>query len=75
MTARQEAYPHLRVFDDVFNLTTNNYVEDVNTDKLMHGAMHGLADALDADSAFLTAEQVRGLDPGDQAAPARSASS
>ncbi len=69
VTARQEVYPHLRVFDDVFNLTTSNYVEDVNPDKLMHGAMHGLADSLDADSAFLTAEQVRRLDQGDQLPP------
>jgi carboxyl-terminal processing protease len=69
VAARQEAYPHLRVFDDVFSLTTSNYVEDVNADKLMHGAMHGLADSLDADSAFLTAEQVRGLDQGNSLAP------
>ncbi len=51
----QETYPHLRVFDDVFSLTTGNYVEEVDVDRLMHGAMHGLADALDADSAYLTA--------------------
>ncbi len=63
--ARQEAYPHLRVFDEVFSLTTSNYVEDVNADKLMHGAMHGLADSLDPDSAFLSAEQVRQLEQGD----------
>jgi carboxyl-terminal processing protease len=64
----QDTYPHLRVFDDVFSLTTGNYVEDVDVDRLMHGAMHGLADALDADSAYLTAEQTRllkaGTDPG-----------
>ena len=53
--ARQETYPHLRVFDDVFSLTTGNYVEEVDVDRLMHGAMHGLAEALDADSAYLTA--------------------
>jgi len=44
----RETYPHLRVFDDVFSLTTGNYVEEVDVDRLMHGAMHGLADALDA---------------------------
>ena len=57
----QETYPHLRVFDDVFSLTTGNYVEPVDVDKLMHGAMHGLADSLDADSAFLTAEEAKGV--------------
>jgi carboxyl-terminal processing protease len=54
----EETYPHLRVFDDVFSLTTGNYVEEVDVDRLMHGAMHGLADALDADSAYLTPAQT-----------------
>jgi carboxyl-terminal processing protease len=70
-SARQETYPHLRVFDDVFSLTTGNYVEPVDVEKLMHGAMTGLADSLDADSAFLTADQTRAVEsraplpPGD----------
>ena len=62
--AGQETYPHLRVFDDVFSLTTGNYVEEVDVERLMHGAMHGLADALDADSAYLTAEQTKLLQSG-----------
>jgi carboxyl-terminal processing protease len=66
----QETYPHLRVFDDVFSLTTGNYVEEVDVDRLMHGAMHGLADALDADSAYLTAEPTRLLQSGAEAGPA-----
>ena len=63
-SARQETYPHLRVFDDVFSLTTGNYVEPVDVDKLMHGAMTGLADSLDADSAFLSADQARAVESG-----------
>ena len=66
----QEAYPHLRVFDDVFNLTTGNYVEEVNVDRLMHGAMHGLAESLDADSAYLTPAQTKLLESGADAGPA-----
>jgi len=62
--AKQETYPHFRVFDDVFSLTTGNYVEPVDVDKLMHGAMHGLADALDADSAFLQPEQAKSAESG-----------
>jgi carboxyl-terminal processing protease len=57
--ARENTYQHLKVFDDVIGLITNNYVEQVNVDKVMHGAMHGLADALDADSSYLTAEDVK----------------
>ncbi len=56
---RDEAYPYLRVFDDVFSLTTNGYVEPVDPGRLMHGAMHGLAEALDADSAYLTPDEAK----------------
>ncbi len=66
----QETYPHLRVFDDVFSLTTGNYVEEVDVDRLMHGAMHGLADALDADSAYLTAAQTKAAQSGAGGGPA-----
>lgn len=69
-TGGQETYPHLRVFDDVFSLTTSNYVEAVDVDRLMHGAMHGLADALDADSAYLTPAQAKLKDSGAEPGPA-----
>jgi carboxyl-terminal processing protease len=57
--ARDNTYQHLKIFDDVIGLITSNYVEEVNVDKVMHGAMHGLADGLDADSSYLSAEEVR----------------
>ena len=37
---------------------SDNYVEEVDVDKVMHGAMHGLADGLDPDSAYLDTTQV-----------------
>jgi carboxyl-terminal processing protease len=59
MAAREESsYEHLRIFEDVVSLISNNYVEDVDIDKVMHGAMHGLADGLDPDSAYLDSKQV-----------------
>jgi carboxyl-terminal processing protease len=57
--ASQGAYEHLRVFEDVVSLVTQNYVEPVNVERVMSGAMRGLADGLDADSAYLTPEQVK----------------
>jgi carboxyl-terminal processing protease len=63
--ARQDSYQYLRTFEDVVSLILNNYVEDVNVDKVMHGAMHGLADGLDPDSAFLDAAQLKVLEKGD----------
>jgi carboxyl-terminal processing protease len=57
--AREDAYQHLKVFDDVVGMITSSYVETVNVDKVMHGAMRGLAEGLDPDSAYLSAQQVK----------------
>ena len=59
-----ESYPALRIFEDVVTLILNNYVEEVDVDKVMHGAMHGLADGLDPDSAYLNVEQVKLFEKG-----------
>jgi carboxyl-terminal processing protease len=56
---REETYQHLKIFDDVVSLISSNYVEPANLDKVMKGAMNGLIDSLDADSAYLTPEQVK----------------
>ena len=55
-------YQHLKIFEDVVTLILNNYVEEVDVDKVMHGAMHGLADGLDPDSAYLDARQMQTVD-------------
>src|ERR1051325_10978404 len=62
--AREDTYQHLKIFDDVVNLITSNYVEKVNVDKVMHGAMRGLADGLDPDSAYLSPEEVKVVESG-----------
>jgi carboxyl-terminal processing protease len=69
-SAGQETYPHLKVFEEVFGLTTGNYVEEVDADRLMHGAMHGLADALDADSAYIDVSETKALESGVDPGPA-----
>ena len=68
--ARDETYAHLRVFQDVISLVLNNYVEDVRIDRVMTGAMRGLADGLDADSAYLTPDQVKVLEGHQNPGPA-----
>jgi carboxyl-terminal processing protease len=60
-----QAYQHLRVFEDVVSLVMSSYVEPVKVDRVMEGAMRGLADGLDPDSAFLSAKQVRALEAGE----------
>ena len=62
VTAREDTYPQLRIFQDVVQLITGSYVDPVNVDKVMTGAMHGLADSLDPDSAYLSADQVRQIE-------------
>ena len=62
--AREDTYQHLKIFDDVVSLITSNYVEEVNVDKVMRGAMHGLADGLDPDSAYLTPDEVKQVEAG-----------
>ena len=57
---------YLRVFHDVVTLVMDHYVEEVKVDRVMEGAMRGLADGLDADSAYLTPRQVRALESGEQ---------
>src|SRR3954451_25443137 len=69
VTAREDTYQHLRIFDDVVNLISGNYVEKADIDKVMTGAMHGLADSLDPDSAYLSAAQVKQVESGAGLAP------
>jgi len=59
VTAREDTYQPLKIFNDVVGLITGNYVEKVDVDKVMDGAMNGLADSLDPDSAFLTQAEVK----------------
>ena len=58
VAAREETFPHLTVFNDVVRLISDRYVEKTDMDKVLSGAMRGLSDGLDPDSAFLTADLV-----------------
>jgi carboxyl-terminal processing protease len=68
--ARESPYQHLRVFEDVVSLVLSNYVEPVEVDRMMQGAMRGLSDGLDPDSAYLQPEEVRRLESGSTAGEA-----
>src|SRR5216117_89057 len=62
--AREDTYQHLKIFDDVVSLISSNYVEEADIDKVMRGAMRGLADGLDPDSAYLTVAEVKQVESG-----------
>jgi carboxyl-terminal processing protease len=67
---KDDTYQHLRVFEDVVSLVLNNYVEEVDVKKAMKGAMNGLADNLDADSAFLPSNVASAYEANAPAGPA-----
>lgn len=70
VVAREDAYRHLRIFEDVVSLISENYVEDADLDEVMDGALAGLAGGLDVDSTFLSAESVARIESGADAGPA-----
>ena len=59
---RDETLRSLRVFEDVMQLVVENYVENVDVQKAMRGAMRGLTDGLDIDSAFLNPDLVKAFE-------------
>jgi len=59
---KDDTYQHLRVFDDVVSHVVNNYVEEVDIQQAMRGALRGLSDALDPDSAYLTPDLVKAVE-------------
>ena len=63
--AQDGTYQGLRIFEDVVSLVLNNYVEPVDVSEAMTGAMKGLADGLDPESAYLTPELVRSRESND----------
>jgi carboxyl-terminal processing protease len=68
--AKDETYRRLRIFYDVVSLVVDNYVEEVDIKKAMGGAMHGLVDGLDPDSAYLTPELTRSYEANAPMGPA-----
>ena len=68
-SARQGAFPHLRVFEDVISLIMSSYVEEVQVDEVMEGALRGLADGLDGDSAYLTPAEATLIEANAPQAP------
>ena len=72
LAVQDTSYQPLRVFEDVVSLVMNNYVEKVDNERIMRGALQGLAEGLDADSAWLTPAQVGGVARGQ--APAKGTS-
>jgi len=66
---KDDTFRQLPVFEDVISLVLNNYVEEVDVRHAMRGALKGLADGLDPDSAYLTPDLVKAAEAGQPAGP------
>jgi len=60
----EEIYKGLSTFTRVLDLVEKNYVEGVDSEKLMVGAIEGMLKTLDPYSAYLTPERYRELEIG-----------
>lgn len=57
----EETYKGLKLFTDVIELIEKNYVEEVDTEKLMQKAIQGMVRSLDPHSSFLPPEAFEEL--------------
>ncbi|MFH0809697.1 MAG: S41 family peptidase [Pseudomonadota bacterium] len=56
-----DIYKKLRVFADVLDLVQKNYVEPVDTDELIYGAVDGMLNKLDPHSSFMPPDSYKEL--------------
>ena len=58
-TAKNDTQEYLRMFDYLFSLIKNNFVEDIPAEKLYEGAVRGLFESLgDPHSVYLSPEEM-----------------
>ena len=55
-------YKGLKTFSEVLDMVDKNYVEPVETDKLLQGAINGMIKSLDPHSSFMTTEMYKELE-------------
>lgn len=64
--AGRTQYAQINVFDDVLKHIIEDYVEEPDLEKVRVGSLRGLAEGLDAYSAYLTPEQAKQYNPKGQ---------
>ena len=58
----KSAYKTLRTFNEVLDIIDKNYVEEVDSDTLIKGAINGMVKSLDPHSSFMTADMYKELE-------------
>ena len=59
LASSDSIYNELELFTDALNLIRENYVEDVDTQELIYGAIRGMASSLDDHSAFFSPDEFK----------------
>ncbi|MEA3361731.1 MAG: S41 family peptidase [Thermodesulfobacteriota bacterium] len=57
--SEEDDYMNLEIFTDVLSLIRSSYVENVDMDELVYGAIRGMLNTLDPHSSFLTPEMYK----------------
>ncbi len=55
-------YKNLKTFNEVLDMVQKNYVEQVDSKKLLEGAINGMMKSLDPHSAYMTADMYKELE-------------
>lgn len=58
----KSTYKTLRTFNEVLDIVEKNYVEEVDANNLIKGAINGMVKSLDPHSSFMTAEMYKELE-------------
>jgi len=58
----KSAYKTLKTFNEVLDIVGKNYVEDVDADILVKGAINGIMKSLDPHSSFMTPEMYKDME-------------
>jgi carboxyl-terminal processing protease len=61
-TKDKNVYKDIKTFNEVFDMVRKNYVDDVDTAKLMQGAINGMIKSLDPHSSFMTPDLYKELE-------------
>jgi carboxyl-terminal processing protease len=58
----KNVYKDIKTFNEVFDMVRKNYVDEVDTEKLMQGAINGMIRSLDPHSSFMTPDLYKELE-------------
>ncbi len=58
----RKTYRNLKAFTEILDMVEKNYVEPVDSEKILQGAINGLMKALDPHSSYMTAEMYKELE-------------